>query len=145
MNATDPQTDPGKTIALLHAVYSELTGMELHLTFDRERAWFDFLAKGFTEADLRLVVGRIKAGIARRERRPAALKFHNLVVMLDYFEEDLAEARALSRRKPVNPGRAAVERATGRDNFTQSQTGQPSTAAPVASTELIRKLREAAQ
>lgn len=118
-------TDPRVTIQQLHQLYVEVTGHAVSLGFDRERAWFDFLARGFTEDDLRLVIEKIKSGIRRGERRPAALKFHNLIVQLDYFEEDLCEARAIARVKRVNPGRAAVLRATGRDDRPPTEEAKP--------------------
>jgi hypothetical protein len=112
-------------IRALHQLYIDLTGHAVSLGFDRERAWFDFLGRGFTEDDLRLVVYKIKSGIQRSERRPAALKFHNLIVQLDYFEEDLAEAKAHARTKRVNPGLAAALRSSGRSADPQQPPAKP--------------------
>jgi len=117
-------TDPAEQILQLHRLYVEQTGHAVSLGFDRERAWFDFLARGWTEDDLRLVIEKIKSGIRRGERRPGALKFRNLIVQLDYFDEDLAEARAAARVKRMDPARAAVLRATGRSDAPPSGTAK---------------------
>lgn len=81
----------------LHDVYTRETGLGLFLTPARERAWFDWLKFKFTEEDLKLVIAHIKRGIREQRRQPGALKFRNLIEMPDYFEEDLAEARAKGR------------------------------------------------
>ncbi len=81
----------------LHAVYARSTGFELRLDYARIRAWHDFIQAGLGEADLALVVGYLRRKIAAGDRNPGALKFSNLIVQLDRFEEDLALARAENR------------------------------------------------
>lgn len=108
--------DARKRIEGLHGLYVGLTGLQLRLDMQREQEWFWWLQRGFTEEDLRLVVGHLKRGIAAGKRNPGALKFSNLIVPVDYFEEDLAEARARTRAHNTRPdvGKAEVLRATGR-------------------------------
>jgi len=91
-------------IEILHSEYVELTGHTIFLNPGRERDWFEWLRyrqPAFTHGDLCLVIAHIKRGIRDTRRQPAALKFSNLIGMPDRFEEDLAEARALSRPKPA--------------------------------------------
>ena len=109
-------TPAAQTIAALHAAYGQLTGLNLRLDMARERQWFDWLARGFTEADLRAVIAHIQRGIRSGDRRQGALKFSNLIGMPDYFEEDLAMARKVQRPPPPRPSAplAAALRATGR-------------------------------
>lgn len=99
----------------LHTAYTQLTGLEIGLDFYREACWAAFISKGFTQDDLKMVIFSIKKGIETRERKPGALKFRNLIVNLDWFEEDLAEIRAKRRgHVPIDPAKAEVLRATGR-------------------------------
>lgn len=74
--------------------------------------WHAWTAMGWTEPDLRLVVNHLKRLIRLERRRPESLKFHNLI-NVDRFSEDLADARAESRVKPVTP-RDRILSATGR-------------------------------
>jgi hypothetical protein len=98
----------------VHALYCQLTGMPIRLDMAREHEWFEWLKRGFTQRDLRDLVAHLRQEIRAGRRNPGCLKFRNLVVNLDYFEEDLAEARARSRVQKVDPGRSDVLRATGR-------------------------------
>ncbi len=106
-------------IQKLHALYVALTGLEIRLDMAREREWFEWARRGFTEDDLRLVILHIKRGITAQKRNPGALKFRNLICQPDYFEEDLAEAKSLQtvakRQFKENAAKASVLRATGRD------------------------------
>lgn len=111
-------------IQALHAAYVSATGLDIRLDISREREWFEYVNKGFTQEDLRLVIEHLKRGIREQRRNPGALKFRNLIGQLDYFEEDLAEARALTRAKKagqtIEPGKAAVLRASGRESASQA-------------------------
>lgn len=82
-----------------HSTYCQETGLSVTMAFGREHAWHDFL-KLFTLDDLVTVVRCLKVGIKSGRRNPGCLKFHNLIEQLDMFEEELAEAKALSRNKP---------------------------------------------
>lgn len=103
-----------KTIESLHAAYTRLTGYVLQLDMAREYEWFQWQRRGFTEQDLALVINYIKRGIREGRRNQGALKFSNLIVSSDFFEEDLAEAKALARMPKPNPHKQEVLRATGR-------------------------------
>ena len=99
-------------IEQLHTLYAALTGMQILLTSDRERVWFEWQRGGFVQDDLRLVVRLIRSGIQEGKRNAGALKFSNLIGMPDRFEEDLALAKSAQRAnrpaKPAPPQRVAT-------------------------------------
>lgn len=99
----------------LHKLYIEITGIDIRLNPSREREWFDWLRAGFTAADLRLLVADLKRGIREQRRLPGSLKFSNLIRDVDWFEENLAEAKARARNFRPSTDKASVLRATGRD------------------------------
>ena len=87
----------------MHNAYERLTGAQLTLNWPRLDQWRVFLSyrnPPFSTDDLRIVVAHIRKGVSEQRRNMGALKFHNLIGQPDYFEEDLNEARALSRPKP---------------------------------------------
>ena len=99
-------------IVALHRLYCELTGWDLPLRFDRERAWHEWIRVGNTPDDLRVVIRWIRAGIAnaREQRDPThrrnqgALRFSNLICQLDMWDEQLAAARAWAGpQRPPQP------------------------------------------
>lgn len=101
-------------IAALHEAYCHLTGQEgLPLRFDRQRQWYDWCRCGFTLDDLKLVVRYLKKGIADRSRNQGALKFSNLIVQVDRFEEDLFEARRVLKVRPKPPEFVTQEQQIG--------------------------------
>lgn len=103
---SQPANDPSATLSALHDLYCRSTRFDLRLDYTRQRAWHDFTLAGFTAADLVLVVGYLRKKIAASDRNIGALRFSNLVMQLDRFEEDLAMARAesrISRRAPDPP------------------------------------------
>lgn len=100
-------------IARLHSRYIDLTGRRIPLDAGRESDWF-LWAKKFDESDLVTVVNHLQRRIKEGVRRPECLKFSNLIIMTDYFEEDLAEAKAQARKPVVNQAKASVLKATGR-------------------------------
>lgn len=110
MNAPTPRTLSG-----LHAAYVSATGLALRLDMARERDWFEWTKRGFTEADLIQVIGHLKRGIRERRRNQGALKFSNLIGQPDFFEEDLAEAKAHARSAgfSLSP-KSSVLRSAGR-------------------------------
>lgn len=103
-------------IPSLHRLYANLTGFDLRLDMAREQTWYQWTRFGFTADDLRLVIVHLRSEIKRGNRNAGALKFHNLIGQPDYFEEDLALARAGQRvaQAAPPPNRAAVLRASGR-------------------------------
>jgi hypothetical protein len=102
------------TIPQLHQTYVALSGLPIRLDMARERSWFEFEKRGFTEADLRLVILEIQKGIKAGKRHLGALRFRNLIESLDYFEEELAMVKARKRAPTVSAGRAQVLKGTGR-------------------------------
>jgi len=107
---------PRQNIENLHRLYGQLTGLIIPLDMQREMMWFEWQRRGHGEAELREVVAHLRRGIREQKRNLGALKFRNLIGMPDYFEEDLAEARAARRAYQARPqGQlASVLRATGR-------------------------------
>jgi len=110
-------TDTRKRIEDLHQIYCQVTGLIIPLDMQRETIWFEWQRRGHGAPELREVVAHLRRGIREQKRNPGALKFRNLIGMPDYFEEDLAEARAARRAFQARPqGQlAGVLKATGRD------------------------------
>lgn len=102
-------------IQQIHRVYCQATGFNLALDIAREQDWLLWLKRGFTADDLRLMVSHLRREIQAGRRNEGCLKFRNLIVNVDFFEEDLAELRARQRPRPaMDPAKASVLRATGR-------------------------------
>jgi|SRR6478735_10834716 len=103
----------------LHDLYVQLTGRNVEkfrdgtLTMKAIYAWDIWLARGFTEKDLRLVVRYIKKRIWQKRRYPESLSFHNLIENTSRFGEDLAESHCEFRDYP-DRNKQSVLRATGR-------------------------------
>jgi hypothetical protein len=93
-----------QSILELHDLYCQCTAQSLHLRFDRERLWYEFLRAGFDSADLRRVIGYLQKEILAERRNIGALKLSNLL-QLDRFEEDLniSRIRLKSRSQPPAP------------------------------------------
>ncbi len=128
-------------IAALHDAYCRLTQQEgLPLRFDRQRWWFEWCRAGFTLDDLKLVVRYLKKGIADRKRNPGSLKFSNLIVQVDKFEEDLFEARRVLKVRPKPPEFVQVERRDG-DVRRLVEVHAPDRTVDVG--DIFKKLREA--
>jgi hypothetical protein len=104
-------------IVTLHRLYCDLTGMDIRLDMAREHEWFIWVKRGFTEQDLRDLVAHLRREIREGRRNQGALKFRNLICNVDYFEEDLAEARAQKRARSFHSGgdKGSVLRSTGRE------------------------------
>jgi hypothetical protein len=100
MNSSAPPL--ATQIQELHQTYSQLTGQNLSLRFDRERLWYEFLRAGFTQADLIQVVVYLQKEIRQTRRHVGALKLSNLL-QLDRFEEDLHISRVRLRPTPASP------------------------------------------
>lgn len=134
-------------IGALHAAYVEITGMEIRCDYARVSAWQEFIKRGFTLDDIKLVVFEIRRGISTRSRHVGALRFSNLIVNIEYFEEELAMARAnmRSRRPPMTEkdkllkqtGRATETTGTARTVGTVIQALSPT------ETEAGKRAREA--
>lgn len=107
-------TDLTPRLQELHSTYCRVTKRQLPMTSRHMWAWEMWLSHQWTEADLKLVVQHIWNLIKKDRRRPESFRFHNLIEDTSRFEEDLCEARALYRTKPVDPGKADVLKATHR-------------------------------
>lgn len=108
-------------IGALHAAYVELTGMEVRCDYSRISSWQEFIHRGFTLDDLKMVCFEIRRGFSTGARHPGAFKFHNLIVNIEYFEEELAMARANMRsRRPPMTERDRILKQTGRQTETTS-------------------------
>lgn len=126
----------------LHALYVQLTGFEIRLDAGRENDWFLWLKFGFSEDDLKVMVYHLRKGIQAGTRQLAALKFRNLIGQPDYFEEDLAEAKARMRVPKVDAAREGVLKASGRPGAAHAGTErmaapEPPAARPVS--DVIKK------
>jgi hypothetical protein len=116
----------------LHEVYQLLTGLVVPLDSWREHQWFELVRKGVGEAELRLVIAHIRRGIGAGTRNRGALRFHNLIGQVDYFEEELAEATAVNRRARGDTARESVLRATGREGEVRSPKSEVRSISQVA-------------
>ena len=131
---------PCQRIEALHKLYGELTGLLIPLDMQRESMWFEWQRRGHGERELREVVAHLRRGIREQKRNPGSLKFRNLIGMPDYFEEDLAEARAARRAFQSKPqGQlASVLSATGR--YTQPK-GEAKSIAQVVNSPEFQQLK----
>jgi hypothetical protein len=98
----------------LHDLYQTLSGLEITLTMQGIYTWEAWLAKGFCEDDLRLVIEHLRRKVKDGKRMISTLRFSKLIGYTDYFAEDLAEARALARKPVVDSGKAQALASTGR-------------------------------
>jgi hypothetical protein len=89
-------------ISAAHQLYCQLTGQSLHLGFDRERQWYEWLRAGFTPEDLRRVIAYLQREIREGRRNVGALKLSNLL-QPDRFEEDLNIRRVRLQPLPRRP------------------------------------------
>jgi hypothetical protein len=114
--APPPVVSANDQVAALHATYIEVTGLEISCPYERECAWVEFIKRGFTTDDLKLVVAEIRKGISAGERRPAALMFRNLIQDIGRFEEDLCSIRAKlrGRKTPAQIAKQSVLQSAGR-------------------------------
>lgn len=102
-------------ISQIHQMYIRSTGLSIPLTMRCIYAWEIWIAKGFTVADLSLVVQHLRMKYrGDRLRFLQACRFIWLIENTDSFGEHLAEAKALARRPVPNQPRESVLNATGR-------------------------------
>lgn len=93
-------------ITQLAETYSKLSGLDIRIrrgVCDREADWFAFLQAGFTNEDLTTVIRYIRREIHKGELKLNSLRFSNLIVQLDRFEEWLALAKAANRNAQKPP------------------------------------------
>lgn len=97
-----------KLVAALHAHFESLTQQRLTLSYQRMRAWDEIVKRGYTAADVALVIRWIKAQMGRPGSgySPASLQFSRLIQDADLFEDRLNIARKafgkaeIGNRKP---------------------------------------------
>jgi hypothetical protein len=133
--------DKRAEIESLHRVYGEVTKEIVELTFDRERTWFEWMARKFTEVDLRMVVRHLKVGINQGKRNDGALKFSNLIGNPDLFEEDLAACRKV-RGVSLAPKPAAPVVHQAPKDPREKSLKEKTPEELAAESEMFRKLRE---
>src|SRR5690348_4456855 len=85
----------------LHEIYTQFTGLRVRFDFQRMTTWNNWRSHSFTSEDLKLVIRHLKGKIIKERKWPSSLFFNNLIGRPDLFEEELAEARAMARVKPV--------------------------------------------
>jgi hypothetical protein len=104
----EPEPEPMALAKSLNEAYCALTGNSATLSYQRQQSWCEFIRRGFTEADLALVVRWLKVKIARNEGGFSAqsMQFGALLQDLDRFEDKLSTARA-SKLPGIAPARAA--------------------------------------
>jgi len=129
-----------ETIKELHGCYCRMSGLEVPLTMQRMFTWERWIHEKLTIDDLRLVIEVLRRKIKAGKKTLACLKFTNLIGNVEFFTEDLAEARQLARLPKSEPDKESVLRATGRPTHHDKP---PRTAAQVlADQEAFRKFRE---
>lgn len=115
------QTEVEQQVSQLHHHYCKLTGQNLSLRYDRQRAWYELLRSGYTRKDVEQVVRYLQREIRAERRRIGALKLSNLL-QPDRFEEDLNISRAkLMPRKPTASHKTPPEPT---DNFSAEEGAQ---------------------
>jgi hypothetical protein len=84
-----------KLVAALHAHFESLTQQRLTLSYQRMRAWDELVKRGYTAADVALVIRWIKAQMGRSGSgySPSSLQFSRLIQDADLFEDRLNLAR----------------------------------------------------
>ena len=98
----------------VHSTYCKLTGRGMPLGISEHLRWNAWKARGWTDADLELVIRHIQSLMAAKRRYPESLRLYNLIDP-DRFQEDLVEARALARIPKPDRGKESVLKATGRE------------------------------
>jgi|GEM_PF-4311409 len=84
-----------KLVSALHAHFESLTQQRLTLSYQRMRAWDELVKRGYTAADVALVIRWIKAQMGRPGSgySPSSLQFSRLIQDADLFEDRLNLAR----------------------------------------------------
>ncbi len=114
------------------------------MRYDRERSWYEFAKAKFTAEDLRLVITHLKQGIKRNQRHSGCLKFSNLIECLNYFEEEVCEAKAHLRGNRPQSNRENIIQAF-RPEIPDTRTEVSCRPAKEVVERLIEDLKKAAQ
>lgn len=129
------------SVESVHACYCSCSGLSVNLRV-HERAIVDFLAHGFTEDDLRMVLLHLKRENGRMSGASYSLRIDRL---LDFeyrrFDSLLSEARAQHRNRVV---RTPAERvlATRTGGVMPTHTGDTSRAAGEVARAALATLKE---
>lgn len=103
----------------LHAAYVEATGVPVTLSSERLKTLREFDRRGLTAGDVRAVLGKLKALIARGVQgyTDASLDWRNAMANVDTFEERALKVRQEKARKagvkPVRPEAVTVQLGAG--------------------------------
>ena len=100
--------------APIHAVYVRITNRPVIYDTRKYFAWQSWLAMGWTEADLRLVVAFILRRIKEGKRWQESLRFGNLIENHERFADDLIDAKMAERQVKPTP-RAKLLASVGRE------------------------------
>lgn len=99
-------------VSLLHSCYQKMTGFNIpmrSLCDTRRLGWQKFLAEGHTLAELESVIIYLKHEIREQRRNIGALRFSNLILDLDRFQEEAELASGWKRNyKPAPTARERV-------------------------------------
>ncbi len=109
----------------LHALYQAMSGLSVPLSVGMHYTWEAWMLRGFTDDDLRLTIEFLRRKIKEGRKTLACLRFSTFIGNTDYFAEDLAEARALSRRPPIDTGRREALRSSGREATPPTPDAKP--------------------
>ena len=127
----------------MHNLYQELTGLSLPWTMQMLFPWEKFCLR-FTDDDLRLTIRFIKD--EKRKGNPVrSFNFRTFISgpdSLNFFAEDLAQARAYARIPPVTP-RDKILAASGRSKPDRENVRTPDQV--IAAAEAFKKFREYAK
>lgn len=107
-------TDETATVKPLHDLYCRLSGRDRPMTQGSIYAWRVFQERGYTEADLRLVVPLVRKKISLGQKYPTAIWMKNMIEDEENFAEYLSEARANARKPVVDHGLNHALKCTGR-------------------------------
>lgn len=126
-------------IASLLLVWQQLTGQPLNM-LAMQRMFYDYLAIGFTEDDLRCVLEHLNRENRKMKGRAAfAIRAHRVVGDLEYFGSMLGEARAMQRNQVK---RTPAERilATRTGGVTETKTGDTARPAKAVVKNVLEKI-----
>lgn len=148
MSASKPsENDARKKISQLHEALGTLAPeAKCVLNMSREHDWWEWLKwraqEPFTEQDLLVVVRYRRGLISKGSQFAACLKFSHLIGRPDFFEEDLAMARA---QPPKQTDRDRVLKLTCRTSAVELQQEKREKLAGSLAQAALERLREAAR
>lgn len=134
---TRSRTECMTAVEHLHHLYQDMTHLQVHLQV-WEMAWADFLAHGYNDNDLALVLTHLLAENRRMKGARFSLRLNTLLDwQYERFDSLLSEARAVKRNRVV---RSPRDQALSEFRRTPSTTQTQTAALPVS--ECIKKLKE---